>query len=116
MTVIKMNGSYEFSSGPTTSMMIAYGYGNGPDSGVPLMDSPRVAFTHEFLCAPSDKWEVEFRPPEGCKARPVECVLRECVPACLKGTIVRSLAHQRVWVLTGEYDVMGNGYWAVWPD
>jgi hypothetical protein len=85
-----------------------------------LWDNPCVCFTHEFLCVPSEGWEIDWsgaacdwvRREGGFLFRHDDGHERQC----LKGVIVRNIEHQQVWVLTGEWDVMGNGYEGHWPD
>lgn len=92
-------------------------------------EQPHVYFGEEFLLLEPDhyprRWSIDW-PGAGCngaKQNPrycIDCAGATCLqgrqPNALKGVIVRCTAPQRVWVLTGNYDGIGHGYEARWPD
>jgi len=84
-----------------------------------LFEAHRVYFTAEFLLSPSVDWTVDWTNAvcPSCRyvADPDEHA-KHYTPEGLAGVIVRSKDPQAVWVLTGEYDMVGNGYEGKWPD
>lgn len=103
---------------------IAYGAERlGMSYATSLFDQSRVYFTHEFIVAPTTGWTIDPSASE-CKyvrrnqidhwhlLHPQGCSF----PMCMRGVLVRSLDPHRIWRLTGDYDLKGNGYEGVWPD
>lgn len=86
-------------------------------AGVPVINSPTVYFTHEFLCYPSSGWSVDW---DEVAQKAIEAVLNGAEltdnPLLYAGMIVKCHDPQRVWVLTGEFDQAGNGFQGQWPD
>lgn len=60
-----------------------------------IINVTRLNFTKEFLQSPTDTWQV---------------TLNGDADDNYKGTIIKHIKPERVWVLTGERDSVGGGY------
>lgn len=80
--------------------------------GESLLDNHEVWFGDEFLHRPFEGWEVDWSilDRRDLKLDPIKDGDYN------KGVIIKLPERQRVWVLTGEYDMYTNGYLGRWPD
>ena len=97
-----------------TGRTIAYGRPNlGIQCEESLYDMPRVYFTAEFLCRPTNDWIIDWT---GAVCGRCRAAQGWCHDGCLVGVLVKCTDPQRVWRLTGNYDMPGHGYEGMWPD
>lgn len=92
----------------------------GMNHGNDIVNYPTVHFYGEFLCRPTEFWEIDWSAsilasPE--RVIPIAIatgsLLNEQV---IKGVKVKELATGRVWLLTGRQNIERWTYEAKWPD
>lgn len=81
-----------------------------------LVDRHELWFSAEFIWFPLSDFTVDW---SGCicvTCREYEKSEDHQYDGGWEGIIIRCTNPQRVWVLTGEYNMQGNGYLGRWPD